>query len=62
MNEFLYILTGFTAGTIATIVSFYLGGRLVKSVYVELTQPQQVIEDKDNKSDTTTTEGYNWDE
>ena len=63
MNEFLYILAGFTAGTVATISSFYLGGKLVKSVYVELTSPQLVVDtDKDKKDTVTETDGYNWDE
>ena len=35
----------------------------MKSVYVELTSPQLVVDtDKDKKDTVTETDGYNWDE
>ena len=63
MNEFLYILIGFGSGIVGTIASFYLGGRLVKDVYMEITQTRYEIDtDKDKKDTVSETDGYNWDE
>tara|TARA_Y100000004_G_scaffold35259_1_gene37778 strand:+ start:75 stop:302 length:228 start_codon:yes stop_codon:yes gene_type:complete len=63
MNEFVYILIGFGSGIVGTITSFYLGGRLVKEVYMEITQTHYDIDtDKDKKDTVTETDAYNWEE
>ena len=61
MNEVFYLLAGIIAGTVGTLISVALGGKLVHSTYLELTQPY--IEDQEEEdTKPQVEEGYNWDE
>lgn len=62
MEGLVYIVTGMIVGTLGSICSFYLGGRLVKATYSELTNPhiEDTVDKKDNNKPTT--EAYNWEE
>ena len=65
MHESLLVLGGVIVGTVFTFVGCCLGAYLVKSTYMEITnpEPQELLLTVDKGIDNTTKiKGYDWDE